>query len=476
MLKRIFAIIILILFCLLVVNLTIFHYAVELSSMIYFIIVVFWLLFNLASRRKNRINPEDFLDFEVGYGKEKRNFSIPTKNFIGELTQNVTDNIISEDDLLKNAIENPIESAKLSEIVKPGKSIVIVTSDITRPMPSKKVMPHILAEIERAGCSLSDVTVVFGLGSHRSHTEEEMKYLVGEDVFGKVKCVDSNPDECTKLGVTSRGTPVDIFKTVADADYRICLGNIEYHYFAGYSGGAKAIMPGVSTREAIQANHSAMVMADAKAGNIETNPVRQDIDEVGEKFVKIDFILNVVLDEKKNIIHAVTGHFIKAHRAGCEFLDKLYAAEIPELADIVITTPNGYPKDINLYQAQKALDNAKHAVKEGGVVILVAACTEGLGEECFEKWINNSTTFDKMIADIEENFELGGHKAAAIALVRKKAQIFCVSELPDTIAEKIFMTPYKDINKALQDALKITGNESTVYYMPVGGSTLPTLL
>lgn len=476
MAKRIGAIILLLLFVFAMVNVFVFQNTDGIYAFLYIIITVVGLLLIFTSKKGGTVSKEDFLEFEVGYGKEHKKFAIPAKNFLGELRQNDFERTASEQELIAQALENPIGTPKLSQIVKPGKKIVIVTSDITRPMPTKKVLPGVLAEIEAAGCDLSDVTVVFALGSHRKHTEDEKKYLVGEDAYGKITCVDSDPSQCTHMGVTSRGTPVDIFSVVAEADYRICLGNIEYHYFAGYSGGSKAIMPGVSTREAIQANHSAMVKADAKAGNIATNPVRQDIDEVCEKFVPVDFILNVVLDEHKEIICAVAGHFIEAHREGCKFLDRLYAAEIHEKADIVITTPHGYPKDINLYQAQKALDNAKHAVKDGGIIILVAACTEGLGEGKFEKWILNSTTCDAMIQDIEDHFELGGHKAAAIALVRKKAQIFCVSELSDELAGKIFMKPYKDVNTALQDALKEMGKDATVYYMPVGGSTLPTLV
>ena len=163
-------------------------------------------------------------------------------------------------------------------------------------------------------------------------------------------------------------------------------GNIEYHYFAGYSGGSKAIMPGVSTHDAIQANHKRMVDERAHAGNLDTNPVRIDIDEVGS-FVHIDFIVNVVLDEHKKIRHCVAGHYIEAHRAGCRLLDKLYQVAISAKADIVVTSPGGFPKDLNIYQAQKALDNAKHAVRDGGVIVWLAAAGEGLGEATFEKWM-----------------------------------------------------------------------------------------
>ena len=179
--------------------------------------------------------------------------------------------------------------------------------------------------------------------------------------------------------------------------------------------------------------------------------------------------------KKKNIIKAVAGHHTEAHREGCLFLDSVYKVEIPCLADIVITTPGGYPKDLNLYQAQKALDNAKHAVKDGGIIILSAACTEGYGESVFERWINNSTSPDDLINGIKANFELGGHKAAAIALVEKKAAVYIVSEMDEAKSKKLYMEPFSDINSALRKAFGIMGKDAKVILMPYGGSTLPVL-
>jgi lactate racemase len=414
------------------------------------------------------------MHYKYGFGKEYKEFAIDDKNILAELRQNEIKIELSGELEVKRALLAPIESKRLSEIVNRGERIVIVTSDITRPFPGKTVLPSLIEELTLGGIKDEDIKIVFALGSHRRHTVAEMKYLVGEDIYKRIKCIDSDANDCIRLGFTSSGTPVDVFSEVAKADRRICLGNIEFHYFAGYSGGAKAIMPGVSSRAAIQANHSAMVKKDARAGEISKNPVRQDIEEVIQ-YMPIDFILNVVLDEKKNIIQAFAGHHRFAHRVGCEYLDSLYKVSIPEKADIVITTPGGYPKDINLYQAQKALDNSKHAVKDGGIVILLASCKEGLGEEVFEKWILESDTVDKMIQDIEDNFELGGHKAAAIALVRKKAKIFIVSDLDKNISRKIFMEPYDDMKEALKDAFKELGSEAKVILMPFGGSTLPVL-
>ncbi|PNT92803.1 nickel-dependent lactate racemase [Clostridium thermosuccinogenes] len=412
------------------------------------------------------------MHFKYGYGKTYKEFDINDENILMELRQNHVDIKLTGADEVKRALDNPIGTDRLSKIIKPGEKVAIITSDITRPMPSKIVLPLILEELKEAGVKYEDITVVFALGSHRKHTEEEKKYLVGEEVYNKVQCVDSDPSDFVHMGVTSRGTPVDIFSAVAKADRRICLGNIEFHYFAGYSGGAKAIMPGVSTRAAIQANHSAMVKNEARAGAMDDNPVRLDIEEVVQ-FVPIDFILNVVLDEKKNIIKAVAGHHVHAHREGCKFLDSLYKVEIPQKADIVITTPGGYPKDINLYQAQKALDNSKHAVRDGGIVILLASCTEGLGEEVFERWLLNADSPDSMISDIQKNFELGGHKAAAIALVQKKAKIYLVSDLEKDFVRKLFMEPFDDISEALESAFNELGQDAKVLLMPYGGSTLP---
>lgn len=412
------------------------------------------------------------MHFRYGFGKDYKEFDINDENIMAELSQNNVKTELAGRDEVIRALMNPIGTGRLSTIVKPGEKIVIVTSDITRPMPSKTVLPPLLDELAEAGVKDEDITVVFALGSHRKHTEDEKKDIVGEAVYSRIRCVDSDPDYCKMLGTTTSGTPVEIFSEVADADRVICLGNIEYHYFAGYSGGAKAIMPGVSTRAAIQANHSAMVRDEARAGAMNDNPVRQDIEEV-VRFLPIDFILNVVLDENKTIIKAVAGHHVEAHREGCRFLDSLYKIKIPVKADIVITTPGGFPKDINLYQAQKALDNAKHAVRDDGIIILLAACTEGYGESVFTRWINASSSPDDLVNKIKVNFELGGHKAAAIALVEKKARVFIVSDMSHEMSKRLYMEPFDSMNTALSCAFSELGTDARVLLMPHGSSTLP---
>ena len=375
-------------------------------------------------------------------------------------------------DAVRYSLEHPIDSPRLRDIAKPGEKIVIITSDISRPLPSFDVLPSVLDELALAGVKDEDITVVFGLGSHRGHTREEMIKLVGSEVFSRVRCVDSDPSDCVHYGTTSRGTPVDITRTVAEADRRICLGNVEFHYFAGYSGGYKAIMPGASTPAAIQANHSMMVREEAKAASIDGNPIREDIEEAGA-MVGVDFIVNVVLDEHKKIVYSAAGDVVAAHRDACRYLDRMYLKPIEKRADIVIVSQGGAPKDANLYQTQKALDNAKHAVRDGGTIILVGACPEGLGSKVFQEWLTEAEKPSDLTERVNRDFKLGGHKAAAIAMVLEKAEIMLVSEMDDDFVRSIFLTPMHSVQEALDAAIKKHGQNASVIAMPFGGATLP---
>ena len=416
---------------------------------------------------------EQTLTFKIGTRTQQ--VRLPSEALLGVLEPNAADiPAAGEEERVRAALARPIGSPRLREIVKPGETVAIVTSDVTRPMPTWKVLPALLDELCAGGVRREDITLVFALGSHRGHTEEEKRRLAGERAWEEIACVDLDPADCVHIGVTSRGTPVDIDRRVAEADRRVCLGNIEYHYFAGYSGGAKAIMPGVSTRAAIQTNHSRMVQPAAHAGKLEGNPVREDIEEAAA-MVGVDFILNVVLDARKEIIHAAAGDVTAAHRAGCAFLDALYQVPIPRRADIVLVSQGGAPKDLNLYQSQKALDNAKHAVRPGGVIVLMGSCAEGLGEKTFEEWMTSAPTARSLIDRIRREFRLGGHKAAAIAMVLEEADVYLVSDLEDALVERLFMKPFHSVQEAYDAAVRKLGPGASVLAMPYGGSTLPAL-
>ena len=412
------------------------------------------------------------MKLEFGYGTGVQTVEVPDKNLMGVLMSNPIEHERRGPEAVKYSLENPIGSEKLSKLVKPGQKVVIITSDISRPIPSFDVVPSVLDELYSAGVSKDDITIVFGLGSHRRQTEEEMKHLVGERAYSEVKCVDSDPEDCIHMGDTKAGTPVDITRVVAEADFKICLGNVEFHYFAGYSGGYKAIMPGVSTPAAIQANHRMMVSDNACAGKLEGNPIREDIEEAG-KICGVDFIVNVVLDEHKHIVYSAAGDVTEAHRDACKYLDKMYRKEIPHKADIVIVSQGGAPKDANLYQTQKALDNSKHAIKEGGTIILIGACNEGLGSVKFEEWLTQSKTSHEMVERIGKDFQLGGHKAAAIAMILEYAEIDLISEMDDDFVKSIFLVPMHSAQEAFDKAMNKYGENASVIAMPFGGATLP---
>lgn len=414
------------------------------------------------------------MKIELGYGAGTQILEIEERNLKQVLLPGKMDAEMGEQELIEEALDHPEGTPGLERLAEGKHNAVIVTSDITRPMPSYKVLPSVLERLNRAGIPDEQITVVFAVGSHRKQTEAEKKRLVGDEIYSRVRCVDSSESRMIHLGETKEGTPVDIAETVARADLLVCLGNVEYHFFAGYSGGAKAVMPGASTRAAIRINHRKMIHPMARAGILEGNPVREDLEEAA-RICGVDFILNVVLDEHKRIVFASAGDMLLAHRKGCRFLDRFYRCEIERPADIVVVSQGGEPKDLNLYQTQKALANAEYAVKEGGIIILAGACPEGLGEAVFEQWMTQAGTVDEILERIQRDFQVGGHKAASFAKTLKKAEIYLVSGLKDELVRDIFMTPFASVQEAYCHALERAGKEAEVIVMPYGGSTLPVV-
>ena len=367
---------------------------------------------------------------------------------------------------VRRALAEPIGAPRLSELAASASSAAIVVSDVTRPCPSHKFLPALLDELHAV--PPERISILFALGGHRAHTSDEQVRLVGEQVVSRgVRLVDLDAAHCVPVGTTSRGTRLEVFKPYLDADLRICTGNIEYHYFAGFSGGAKAVVPGLCSYAAIRDNHSMMLAPTAQAGVMEGNPVREDIDEAGA-LIGVDYIFNVVLDEEKRVLHAVAGHYVEAHRAGVRVYDARCDLRIPQAADVVVASPGGRPKDINLYQAQKTLDNVAGAVREGGVVVLVARCHEGFGQATFESWMRDMGSPEVLVERIRQEFVLGGHKAAAIAGLLQRVDVFLVSEFPDDVVRGMCMHPFASVDEAVAAALARCGDDPQVLVVPHG--------
>jgi nickel-dependent lactate racemase len=389
---------------------------------------------------------------KIPYGRGEISLNIPDRNVLDIVSGEIGSFKLSEDRVIDEALEKPIESKKLSEIARGKKSACIIASDITRPCPSYKFLPWLIEELKEGGIKSSDIKVVLGLGIHRRHTEDEKKKLVGNYIYENVEVIDSDISRSKLIGHTSKGTPVEVFEEILNNDILIVTGNIEYHYFAGYSGGAKAIMPGVCTRNSIQFNHSMMLEEGAVAGNFFSNPVRQDIEEAG-KLVGIDFIFNVILDDRKNIIAAVAGKNNEAYLEGIKKYDSIYKKEVEKAADIVITSQGGYPKDINLYQSQKALENVKEIVAENGTIILIASCCEGFGEDIFEQWMAGCRDYESISEKLKKKFVLGGHKAVAVARLLTRAEVLLYSDFNRSETEKMGFKKIKDIQGYLDSRI-----------------------
>ena len=414
--------------------------------------------------------------YSVGIGTRTEHFELDESNVIEVMHANDVTLEETGEKVVRRALERPIGTPRLRDIVSPGRSVCLITSDVTRPLPTATLLPAVMDELHAGGVADSDVLLAIALGSHRPQTEDELRRIMGP-YYGKLAVLNGDSRGLVHYGTTAHGTPVDILEEVAHADVRVALGNVEYHYFAGYSGGAKAIMPGVSTFEAIQANHSLMCDPAAHSGNMES-PVRLDLEEAC-RMVGLDFIVNVVLDEDKRVVYCACGDFVAAQRDACHELDRLYGCVLHERADVVVVSQGGAPKDLNLYQLQKALDNAKHPVRDGGVIILVGSCAEGLGQPTFEQWMREASRPADVVDHLRREFRLGGHKAAAIAQIEERADIYLVSDLPDELARTCFMQPFAHVQDALDAALKEQreklGREPRVLIMPHGGSTLPLM-
>ncbi len=414
---------------------------------------------------------------QMPYGRITLDLAVPTGNLLAIVRSSKPSLPSSDDSELERALREPIESPPLEQMVAPGMRIVIMASDITRPAPTSIMLPHLLARLRKAGIKDDDITVVFGMGIHRNHTVEEKRRLVGDAVYGAIRCLDSTEaGSFAYLGTTSRGTPVEVSSVVAEADFLIGTGNVEYHYFMGYSGGVKCVIPGACSHRTVQANHSMQLREGAESGSFDENPVRQDIEEAG-RLIGLNFLLNVVLDDEKRIAGAFAGHPNASHALARRMVDEIYGVQIPGKADIVLASAGGFPKDVNFYQAQKGLDNASRAVRDGGTVILVAECPEGLGEDTFERYMT-SMGLDEIIESITANFVLGGHKAAAIARVLKRADVMLVSSMPPELVRKCKMDPFDSLSMAWNEAwrravAKDGENRVTALVMPHSGSTVP---
>ena len=416
-------------------------------------------------------------DYTYKYGKGKVHFSIDNSLVIDELYTNEYPVLSDPVAAIRESLRNPIGSKPLHDIVQPGETVVFIVNDTTRVANSHIFMPVLLDELNAAGIPDKDMWIVFALGTHRLMTEEEMVGEVGAGVAQRVKMYNSDCKDASQFqsfGTTSYGTPVKFNTKVVEADHIICTGSVVHHFFSGFGGGRKAMLPGVSDYETVRKNHSLMLDPNAVIGKLEGNPIYHDQVE-GTEMCRPSFLINVVLNEKKEFLKVFAGDYIEAHLECCKLVNEVYGVRVDREADLVIASCGGYPKDINVYQLQKTMDNAWCAVRDGGVVIILGECVEGSGSPTYEKTMQKYTTPAQVEASVRADFQIGAHKAYAVTRLMKKAEFILVSSMSPELARLLLFTPAKDIDEALQLAYAKLGSTPSITLMPMGSLTVPLI-
>ena len=417
------------------------------------------------------------VDVWLPYGKSDICVRIPARNLLGSIEPKQVPGAADVTAEIERALSEPIGSKRLSEIAQPEHKVAIVVDDFTRNTPSHAMLPPVLAELNAAGVKDENVTVIFGCGTHRAVKHEEAKRILGEEFLNRVKTISHNckAEDLVVVGKTQHGNKVYVNKVFAEADVKVLVGDVGFHYYAGYGGGRKSVLPAVSGQETIHHNHAMLLQSNARTGVLEGNPVHEDMTEAA-RLAKADFILNVVTNSKGEIVKAFAGDLEQAFLEATRLVDDMYRVTVDRRADIVVVSPGGYPADINLYQAYKALDNALEAVKRGGTIIMVAECPEGHGNQVFYDWMTRLEDLKKVEREVKRHFELGGHKAYYLLKALKNHPIILVSSLPDYYANGVFkLKTARAVNDALREALKNAGSQARVWVMPQGNSTLPEI-
>ena len=419
--------------------------------------------------------------FHLPYGKETIEANIEEEHLAGVLVSSLHQYKAekSQEDLVQESLENPIGTSRLKDMVTGKKKVVIISSDHTRPVPSKVIMPLLLKEV-REGNKDADITILISTGLHRGTTKDELVEKFGEDIVGREKIVIHDCDDKENLvffGKLPSGGNFSINRIAAEADLLIGEGFIEPHFFAGFSGGRKSVLPGVASRETVMYNHNSAFIASryARTGVIEGNPIHNDM-LYGARAARLDFIVNVVIDAEHKVIKCVSGDCDLAHREGRGFLNSMCRIDaVP--SDIVISTNGGYPLDQNIYQAVKGMTAAEATVKEGGVIIMVAKSVDGHGGEVFYETFRDEKDLNKMMKvfidrKAEETIP-DQWQSQIFARVLLKARVIYVSDAPDDMVRDLHMTPAHSMEEAMEMAKEMVKKEDyQVTVIPDGVSVI----
>lgn len=419
---------------------------------------------------------------KVPYGKEKMSAEIAEENLLGVYEAFLPPPAEDPFGEVINAMDNPIGSPKLEEMARGKKRITVIASDHTRPVPSKFIMPEILKRL-RSGSPGAEISILIATGCHRETSREELVGKFGEEIVENEKIV---IHDCTdkammvKLGTLPSGGELIVNRLAAEADLLVAEGFIEPHFFAGFSGGRKSVLPGIAARETVLANHCSEFIQSpcSRTGNLKNNPIHEDMLFAG-KAAKLAFIVNVVINNEKRIVRAFAGDMEKAHAAGCAFLRGNCCVTVPE-ADIVITSNGGYPLDQNVYQSVKGMTAGEAVCKEGGVIILSASCCDGHGGEAFCRVLSEAKSaqelWERLLPVPRNKTTPDQWQFQILARILRRFKVILVTRDCDhEMLRRMKLETASSLTEALEMAFQYAGRAAKVAVIPDGVSVIAEL-
>ncbi|MEG6616409.1 nickel-dependent lactate racemase [Peptococcaceae bacterium 1198_IL3148] len=415
------------------------------------------------------------MKIKLPYGESQIEADINDDNVAGIIMPKGNNSQQLSRDIVVTALANPIGSDSIPVLVNRNKprQIAIIISDVTRPMPYDDMLPPVLNELLQAGVKPEQVTIVIATGCHRPNTKAEIIAALGSDIANTYHIINHDCKSNLKsVGYLSSGIELLINSAVADAQLKIALGLIIPHKLAGYSGGSKAVLPGVADFKSITENHRLMTKPHVQAGSYERNPVRKQMNEAA-RLAGVNFILNVVTNHQDQVIAAVAGDTDLAWRQGVQLCRESALVKVPKKCPVAIISCGGYPRDLNVYQAIKPIVNAGKLINGGGTIVVCARCQEGYGDEVFAQWVTEARTPEDIIKRFKGGYALGGHKAYVLAKLLTTNEVVLVSDLSAQHTENLFINYQPDIAAALTYVEKKHGPDYRAWVVPYAGLILP---
>ncbi len=418
----------------------------------------------------------EMTDIKFPCGNGYLTASLPAGNIAYILTARDVPGLENEGAAITAGLRKPIASPPLLDRVRETDKVIILVTDNTRPCPEDRLLPPVLAELE-VKIPRENITIMIALGLHPPLDRPEMITKLGKEVVENYRVLNHDVNQTVNIGTTSRGTPVDINRRVIEADFRLSTGFIEPHFFAGFSGGRKSIAPGVFSVRSAYKNHGYAMLEhpETRAGNLVGNPIHEDMVEQA-KMARLDFIVNVLLNKRREITHVVAGDPFQAHEEGCRIEKEIVGVKVPRLVDISITTNSGAPLDLDLYQTCKGIDTAARITRPGGIIITVSACSAGLGPESFRELHASVGSPEAVLREIKRQEPVGVQwENQILARTQLKNAVYLVSGLEDSLVRDMMITPIRTVEEGLEKAFQVLGADASIAVIPEGPLVLPLL-